>query len=102
VEREVQGHNRNLVVMATGTSKTVVAELGYRSLREAGQIDSMVFLVHALERNLPPNRFDLAIVDEFHHASEAIKTYASLLRHGFVSGRGDREHHCHPPTTRSP
>src|SRR4051794_15915138 len=29
-EREVHGHHRNLVVMATGTGKTVVAGLDYR------------------------------------------------------------------------
>jgi superfamily II DNA or RNA helicase len=128
VEREVYGHYRNLVVMATGTGKTVVAGLDYRRLREAGQIDSVLFVAHReeilgqslsmfrhimrsgsfgerfvagerptewrhvfasvqslarldLERDLPADRFDMVIVDEFHHASDTTKTYARLLRH---------------------
>jgi superfamily II DNA or RNA helicase len=128
VEREIHGHWRNLVVMATGTGKTVVAGLDYRRLRDAGQIDSLLFVAHReeilgqslamfrhitrngsfgerfvagerpthwrhvfasvqslarldLDRDLPPEHFDLVVVDEFHHASEATKTYANLLRH---------------------
>src|SRR4051794_4051359 len=34
-EREVHGRRRNLVVMATGTGKTVVAALDYKRLRQA-------------------------------------------------------------------
>jgi superfamily II DNA or RNA helicase/HKD family nuclease len=128
VEREVHGHHRNLVVMATGTGKTVVAGLDYRRLHEAGNVDSLLFVAHReeilgqslsmfrhimrdgsfgerfvagerpvewrsvfasvqslarldLERELSPDRFDMVIVDEFHHASEETKTYAHLLRH---------------------
>ena len=128
VEREVHGHHRNLVVMATGTGKTVVAGLDYRRLQEAGAVDSLLFVAHReeilgqslsifrhimrdgsfgerfvagerpsewrhvfasvqslarldLARDLAPDRFDMVIVDEFHHASEETKTYANLLRH---------------------
>ena len=128
VERQVHGHHRNLVVMATGTGKTVVAGLDYRRLRESGAVDSLLFVAHREEilgqslsmfrhimRNgsfgerfvagerpaewrhvfasvqslarldlagdLAPDRFDMVIVDEFHHASEETKTYANLLRH---------------------
>ncbi|MEX2553033.1 MAG: DUF3427 domain-containing protein [Actinomycetota bacterium] len=45
-EREVHNSWRNLVVMATGTGKTVVAALDYRRLREAGQVESLLFVAH--------------------------------------------------------
>jgi len=127
-EREIHGHHRNLVVMATGTGKTVVAGLDYRRLREAGAVDSLLFVAHRdeilgqslhtfrhimrqgsfgerfvggerpnewrhvfasvqslarvdLQRDLPPNQFDMVIVDEFHHASSETATYARLLHH---------------------
>lgn len=126
--REVHDHWRNLVVMATGTGKTVVAGLDYRRLRDAGRIDSVLFVAHReeilsqslstfrhilrdgsfgerfvagdrprewrhvfasiqslarldLEAELAPDRFDMVIVDEFHHASRENRTYARLLRH---------------------
>jgi superfamily II DNA or RNA helicase/HKD family nuclease len=126
--RTVHGQWRNLVVMATGTGKTVVAGLDYRRLRDAGQVDSVLFVAHReeilsqslstfrhvlrdgsfgerfvagdrprdwrhvfasvqslarldLERELAADRFDMVIVDEFHHASTENRTYASLLRH---------------------
>lgn len=127
-EREVHNRWRNLVVMATGTGKTVVAGLDYRRLRQTGQVDSILFIAHReeildqslatfrhilrdgtfgerfvgghkprdwrhvfasiqslsrldLTTELDPKRFDMVVVDEFHHASEATKTYAVLLRH---------------------
>lgn len=127
-EREIHDRYRNLVVMATGTGKTVVAGLDYRRLRDAGQVDSLLFVAHRdeiltqsqstfrhilrqgsfgerfvggerpnewrhvfasvqslarldLERNLDPTRFDMVIVDEFHHAGPETKTYARLLEH---------------------
>lgn len=45
-EREIHNSWRNLVVMATGTGKTVVAALDYRRLREAGQVESLLFVAH--------------------------------------------------------
>ncbi|MGQ5263661.1 DUF3427 domain-containing protein [Micromonospora sp. ZYX-F-536] len=45
-ERQVHGRHRNLVVMATGTGKTVVAALDYRRLHRAGQVDSLLFVAH--------------------------------------------------------
>ncbi|MFC0007349.1 DUF3427 domain-containing protein [Micromonospora siamensis] len=45
-ERLVHGRWRNLVVMATGTGKTVVAALDYRRLRKAGHADSLLFVAH--------------------------------------------------------
>ncbi len=45
-ERRVHGRWRNLVVMATGTGKTVVAALDYRRLHKAGNVDSLLFVAH--------------------------------------------------------
>jgi superfamily II DNA or RNA helicase/HKD family nuclease len=120
-EREIHDRWRNLVVMATGTGKTVVAALDYRRLLKARQVDSLLFVAHRAEilrqslltfrqvmrdetfgelyvngarperwqhvfasiqslhaNPLPdPNRFDMVIVDEFHHAEAS--TYQRLL-----------------------
>ncbi|WP_113705620.1 DUF3427 domain-containing protein [Nonomuraea lactucae] len=120
-ERQVHDRWRNLVVMATGTGKTVVAALDYRRLRAAGRADSLLFVAHRAEilrqslltfrqvmrdetfgelyvsgsrperwrhvfasiqslhtNPLPePDRFDVVIVDEFHHAEAS--TYRRLL-----------------------
>ncbi|MBE3009058.1 DUF3427 domain-containing protein [Microbispora sp. NEAU-D428] len=46
--REVHGHHRNLVVMATGTGKTVVAALDYKRLRNQGH-ESLLFVAHTKE-----------------------------------------------------
>jgi superfamily II DNA or RNA helicase len=128
VERELHRKYRNLVVMATGTGKTIVAGLDFRRLRDAGAIDTLLFVAHreeilgqslamfrhimrsgsfgerlvagerprewrhvfasvqslarlALDRELAPDRFDMVVVDEFHHAAEETATYARLLRH---------------------
>lgn len=126
-ERELHGHHRNLVVMATGTGKTVVAGLDYRRLHAAGEIDSLLFVAHREEildqslatfrhvmrdgsfgerfvggdrpqewrhvfasvqslarldlADLDPSKFDMVIVDEFHHAGPETQTYARLLAH---------------------
>jgi superfamily II DNA or RNA helicase/HKD family nuclease len=126
-ERELHDHHRNLVVMATGTGKTVIAGLDYRRLCEMGQVDSLLFVAHREEllsqsqatfrhvmrdgafgerfvggdrpddwrhvfasvqslarldlESLDPDRFDMVIVDEFHHAGPETKTYARLLNH---------------------
>ncbi|WBB70771.1 DUF3427 domain-containing protein [Micromonospora sp. WMMD812] len=45
-ERQVHGRHRNLVVMATGTGKTVVSALDYRRLHRAGTVDSLLFVAH--------------------------------------------------------
>ncbi|WP_341719253.1 DUF3427 domain-containing protein [Micromonospora sp. FIMYZ51] len=45
-ERQVHGRHRNLVVMATGTGKTIVAALDYRRLNRRGQVDSLLFVAH--------------------------------------------------------
>ncbi|MEV5763602.1 DUF3427 domain-containing protein [Micromonospora sp. NPDC052213] len=45
-ERHVHGRWRNLVVMATGTGKTVVAALDYRRLHKTGKADSLLFVAH--------------------------------------------------------
>jgi superfamily II DNA or RNA helicase/HKD family nuclease len=124
-QREVHNNWHNLVVMATGTGKTVVAALDYRHLRQAGTVDSLLFVAHqehilrqnrsvfrhvlrdgtfgetlvggerpnqwrhvfasvqSLSRmnliDLEPGRFDMVIVDEFHHAEA--RTYTQLLAH---------------------
>lgn len=119
-ERAVHRRRRNLVVMATGTGKTVVAALDYRRLQQAGEVESLLFVAHqeqilrqsrsvfrhvlrdgtfgetfvagerpekwrhvfasiqSLHRaDIQPERFDMVIVDEFHHAEAA--TYTRLL-----------------------
>ncbi|MBN6056084.1 DUF3427 domain-containing protein [Nonomuraea sp. RK-328] len=120
-ERQIHDRWRNLVVMATGTGKTVVAALDHRRLQAAGQVKSLLFVAHrkeilrqslltfrqvmrdetfgelyvdgtrpeqwrhvfasiqTLHQNpLPePDRFDMVIVDEFHHAEAT--TYRQLL-----------------------
>ncbi len=45
-EREIHGHWNNLVVMATGTGKTIVAGLDFRRLVEAGKVKSLLFVAH--------------------------------------------------------
>ncbi|MEQ4300914.1 DUF3427 domain-containing protein [Plantactinospora sp. B6F1] len=123
-ERLVHGRHRNLVVMATGTGKTVVAALDYRRLWNGRKVDSLLFIAHqeqilrqsrsvfrqvlrqgsfgevlvagekprdwryvfasiqSLHRlgdeDLPPDRFDMVIVDEFHHAEAP--TYGRVLK----------------------
>lgn len=50
VEREVRGNNRNLVVAATGTGKTVVAALDYARLAaSANRRPSLLFVAHREE-----------------------------------------------------
>jgi superfamily II DNA or RNA helicase len=120
-ERVVHGRRHNLVVMATGTGKTVVAGLDYRRLRRTG-VESLLFVahqerilrqsravfrqvlrdgtfgelfvggerpqqwrhvfasvqsLHQIVGELDPDRFDMVIVDEFHHAEAP--TYQRLL-----------------------
>lgn len=126
-ERNLHGRTRNLVVMATGTGKTIVAGLDYRRLVDSGAVRTVLFVAHrdeilqqsrstfrhimrngsfgellvgghrptewqhvfasiqSLDRvsldDLDPDRFDMVIVDEFHHAGPETKTYARLLSH---------------------
>ncbi|MCO5994798.1 DUF3427 domain-containing protein [Actinoallomurus rhizosphaericola] len=47
--RELHDHWRNLVVMATGTGKTVVAALDYKRLRAQGTVKSLLFVAHRKE-----------------------------------------------------
>ncbi|MFF3865594.1 DUF3427 domain-containing protein [Micromonospora sp. NPDC001898] len=119
-ERQVHGRHRNLVVMATGTGKTVVAALDYRRLHRSRTVDSLLFVAHQEQilkqslatfrqvmgdgsfgellvggreptdwrhvfasiqslhrREIDPEKYDMVIVDEFHHAEAP--TYAQLL-----------------------
>lgn len=48
-ERLVHDHWRNLVVMATGTGKTVVSALDYRRLRAEGRVGRLLFVAHRQE-----------------------------------------------------
>ena len=43
------GRHRNLLVAATGTGKTVMAALDYRSLRDGGTVDTLLFVAHRKE-----------------------------------------------------
>lgn len=122
----LEGRNRNLIVAATGTGKTLLAAFDYlRLVRAWGGLPSLLFVAHREDilqqsagafravlrdtdfgelnvgayrskgwkhvfasvqslaaRDLTefePNRFDVVIVDEFHHAEA--KTYARILDH---------------------
>ena len=48
-DREIHGHWKNLVVMATGTGKTIVAGLDFRRLVESGKVKSLLFVAHRKE-----------------------------------------------------
>ncbi|MPQ96471.1 DUF3427 domain-containing protein [Modestobacter sp. I12A-02628] len=48
-ERLVHDRWKNLVVMATGTGKTVVSALDYRALRAAGHAETVLFVAHRKE-----------------------------------------------------
>ncbi|QFY13167.1 DUF3427 domain-containing protein [Nonomuraea phyllanthi] len=48
-ERQIHDRWQNLVVMATGTGKTMVAAMDYRRLRGAGQVNSLLFVAHREE-----------------------------------------------------
>jgi superfamily II DNA or RNA helicase len=43
------GRHRNLLVAATGTGKTVMAALDHRALREAGRVDTLLYIAHRRE-----------------------------------------------------
>ncbi|MGW1530597.1 DUF3427 domain-containing protein [Streptomyces aureus] len=51
VEREIHGRNRNLLVAATGTGKTVMAALDYRSLHKEQDLETpkLLFVAHRKE-----------------------------------------------------
>lgn len=51
VERVIRGHHENLLVAATGTGKTVMAALDYRTMRDqqAGQLPRLLFVAHRKE-----------------------------------------------------
>lgn len=122
-EREVHDRHRNLLIAATGTGKTVVAALDYKTLAEASKgKPSLLFVAHQRELlrqamrtyrevlrdnnfgelfdgiNTPheathvfatiqtlhkhtasfaPDKFDIVVVDEFHHAEAS--TYKKVL-----------------------
>ncbi len=48
-ERTLHGRWHSLVVMATGTGKTVVSALDFRRLREAGTVRTLLFVAHRQE-----------------------------------------------------
>ncbi|MGK5112018.1 DUF3427 domain-containing protein [Geodermatophilus sp. CPCC 205506] len=78
-EREVHNRWRNLVVMATGTGKTVVSALDYRRLRGAGAAERVLFIAH---------REELLV--------QSLSTFRHVLRQGdfgelFVGGQRPRE-----------
>ncbi|NEK57038.1 DUF3427 domain-containing protein [Geodermatophilus sabuli] len=78
-EREVHHRWRNLVVMATGTGKTVVSALDYRRLRTAGAVERVLFIAH---------REELLV--------QSLSTFRHVLRQGdfgelLVGGQRPRE-----------
>ncbi|SNS79227.1 Superfamily II DNA or RNA helicase [Geodermatophilus pulveris] len=78
-EREVHDRWRNLVVMATGTGKTVVSALDYRRLRSAGTVERLLFIAHREEL-----------------LTQSLSTFRHVLRQGdfgelFVGGQRPRQ-----------
>ncbi len=51
VEREVLGHNKNLVVAATGVGKTVISAFDYRNFKNSnkGKVNRLLFIAHREE-----------------------------------------------------
>jgi superfamily II DNA or RNA helicase/HKD family nuclease len=48
-ERDIHDRWRNLVVMATGTGKTVVSGIDFHRLRSAGKVETLLFVAHREE-----------------------------------------------------
>ena len=49
VERSVHGRNRNLVVAATGTGKTVISAFDYKTFKQNNKSSKLLFLAHRKE-----------------------------------------------------
>jgi superfamily II DNA or RNA helicase len=78
-QRTVHDRWRNLVVMATGTGKTVVSALDYKRLRDAGTVDRILFIAH---------REEILV--------QSLSTFRHVLRQGdfgelYVGGQRPRE-----------
>ncbi len=78
-QRTIHDRWRNLVVMATGTGKTVVSALDYKRLRDAGTVDRILFIAH---------REELLV--------QSLSTFRHVLRQGdfgelYVGGQRPRE-----------
>jgi len=81
VERTVRGRNRNLLVAATGTGKTVMAALDYRKMRDdqGGKLPRLLFIAHRKEI-----------------LNQSLRTYREVLDNAsfgelLYSGKGPRE-----------
>ena len=80
-QRTIHNRWRNLVVMATGTGKTVVSALDYKRLKDAGTVDRILFIAH---------REELLV--------QSLSTFRHVLRQGdfgelYVGGHRPREWH---------
>jgi superfamily II DNA or RNA helicase len=78
-QRTIHNRWRNLVVMATGTGKTVVSALDYKRLRDAGTVDRILFIAH---------REEILV--------QSLSTFRHVLRQGdfgelYVGGQRPRE-----------
>ncbi len=65
VEREILGHNKNLVVAATGVGKTVISAFDYKNFKSLnkGKVNRLLFIAH---------REDIL--------SQSMKTFRTILR----------------------
>ncbi|MDA2803161.1 DUF3427 domain-containing protein [Nocardiopsis suaedae] len=115
-EREVHGRYRNLVVMATGTGKTIVAALDYARLKKSGKINSLLFVAHRQEiikqarkrfrEVLKDGSFGELLVDEnrpqhWQHvfaSVQSLKHLKSLPNNHFDMIIVDEFHHAEAPT----
>ena len=125
IERDIKGRNKNLVVAATGTGKTVISAFDYKKYSKSFDKEpSLLFVahrkeileqslqtfrqvlkdanfgellvdtyrptdwkhvfasiqsLHARDYDFDPSKYDVIIIDEFHHAEA--ETYQKLLNH---------------------
>lgn len=71
VERDVLGHNKNLVVAATGVGKTVISAFDYKNFKSQnkGKVNRLLFIAH---------REDIL--------SQSLKTFRTILRDRNLGG----------------
>lgn len=87
-EREIRGYNKNLVVAATGTGKTVISAFDYRSFckSNSGRINRLLFVAHReeiLEQSIATFR---TVLKDNNFGELAVGSYkAENIDHLFIS-----------------
>lgn len=95
VEREVHNRNRNLVVAATGTGKTIISAFDYKRFRDNNKSSNILFIAHRkeiLEQSLGTFRgvlrdnnfgslwFGGYIPDSYEHVFASVQTINNQLK----------------------